>query len=80
MQKLNDPNDYELEDEYDLSQMPVLPKGRYDPKRRVAKNIIVLAPDLAQSFPTDDSVNEALRLVLRISEIPKRRRRRAASG
>jgi hypothetical protein len=80
MQKQTDPDDYELEDEYDLSQMTVLPRGRYDPKRRSGKNIIVLAPDLAQSFPTDDSVNEALRLVLQIAEIPKKRNRRAASG
>lgn len=77
MQKPNDPNDYELEEEYDLSQMTVAPKGRYDPERRVGKNIILLAPDLAPSFPNDESVNEALRLVLRLSEIPRRKPRRA---
>jgi hypothetical protein len=80
MQKPNDPDDYELRDEYDLSQMTVLPKGRYDPKRRVGKNIIVLAPDLVQSFPSDESVNEALRLVLRLSKIPQRKRRRTSNS
>ena len=28
-------DDYELRDEYDLSKMTVLPRGRFDPKRRV---------------------------------------------
>jgi hypothetical protein len=78
MPKQNDPNDYDLEEEYDLSQMTALPKGRYDPTRRAGKNIIVLAPDLVQSFPSDEAVNEALRLVLRLSEIPRRRQRRAS--
>ena len=69
MPKPTDPDDYELRDEYDLAAMTVVPKGRYDPKRRVGKNIVVLADDLADAFPTDESVNEALRLVLRISEV-----------
>jgi hypothetical protein len=31
---INQPDDYELNEEYDLSKLPVLPKGRFDPKRR----------------------------------------------
>ncbi len=78
MKKPTDPEDYELDEEYDLSEMTVLPRGRYDPQRRVGKNIIVLAPDIAGAFPTDDSVNEALRLVLRIADIPQRKPKRAS--
>lgn len=66
------PDDYELRDEYDLMEMPVVPKGRYAPGRRAGKNLVVLAPDVAQAFPTDEAVNEALRLVLRIAEVPDR--------
>lgn len=33
--KQNDRDDYELRDEYDLSQMTVTPKGRYAPEHRV---------------------------------------------
>jgi hypothetical protein len=62
-------DDYELRDEYDLSRMPVVAKGRYVPHRRVGKNVVVLAPDVAQAFPTDEAVNEALRLVMRIAEV-----------
>jgi hypothetical protein len=78
MQKQNDPEDYELKEEYDLSTMTVVPKGRYAPGRRAGKNIIVLEPDLSRAFPTDESVNEALRLVLKMAEIPQRPRKRAA--
>jgi hypothetical protein len=43
-------------------------------------NIIVLAPELSRAFPTDESVNEALRLVLRMAEIPRRSSKRTAKG
>ena len=64
------PDDYELRDEYDLSKMTIVAKGRYAPGRRGGKNVAVLAPDVAQAFPTDDAVNEALRLVLQIARVP----------
>jgi hypothetical protein len=67
--KSND--DYELREEYDLSQLPVMPKGRYAPERRVGSNVVVLDPDVAQAFPTDESVNAALRLILQIAQIPQ---------
>lgn len=70
MQKPTDPEDYELREEYDLSKLTVIPKGRYAPHRRAGKNLVVLAPDVAEAFPTDEAVNEALRLVLRIAEVP----------
>ncbi len=62
--------DYELRDEYDLSKMTIVAKGRFAPERRIGKNVIVLAPELLQAFPNDEAVNAALRLVLQISKIP----------
>lgn len=70
MQKPTDPDDYELKDEYDLSQMTIVPKGRFAPERRLGSNVIVLEPDVAQAFPTDEAVNEALRLVLKMMQLP----------
>lgn len=67
MKKVYD--DYELKEEYDLSKLPVVAKGRYAPEHRVGRNLIVLDPDVAEAFPTDKSVNEALRLVLEIARI-----------
>ena len=72
MQKPSDPEDYELRDEYDLSKLTVVAKGRYAPDRRVGKNVVLLAPDVVQAFPTDEAVNEALRLVMRIAEVPSK--------
>jgi len=65
-------DDYELNDEYDLSKMTILPKGRFDPKHRIGNNIIVLEPDIAKAFPNDQAVNEALRLLLKASKISNR--------
>jgi hypothetical protein len=76
MQKPSEPEDYELRDEYDFSAMTIVPKGRFAPERRQGKNVVVLDPDVAEAFPTDDAVNQALRLVLQMAQIPKS----AASG
>lgn len=55
--------------EYDLSKMTVLPRGRFDPKRRVGSNVVVLEPEIAKAFPNDEAVNEALRLILKATKI-----------
>jgi len=62
-------DDYELRKEYDLSKMTVMPKGRFDPKRRIESNIVVLEPDVAKAFPNDEAVNEALRLLLKAGKL-----------
>ena len=62
-------DDYELRKEYDLSKMTVLPRGRFDPKRRIGKNVVLLEPDVAKAFPNDKAVNEALRLILKATKI-----------
>ncbi len=64
-----DYDEYDLKDEYDLSAMPVMPWGRYDPAHR-RSNLAVLDPDIAEAFPDDESVNEALRLVLQMVKVP----------
>lgn len=51
--------------------MTILPKGRFDPKRRLGNNVIVLEPDVAKAFPNDEAVNEALRLLLQASKLLK---------
>ena len=62
-------DDYELREEYDLTKMTIMPKGRFDPKRRLGSNIVVLEPDIARAFPNDEAVNEALRLLLKASSL-----------
>lgn len=68
MKKPNE--DYELQEEYDLSQLPIMPRGRYAPERRRGSNLFVLDPDLARAFPSDEAVNSALRLILQAARLP----------
>ncbi|WP_423222286.1 hypothetical protein [Candidatus Amarolinea aalborgensis] len=76
----NDPNDYELRSEYDLSRMTIVPKGRFAPGRRAGKNVVLLASDVVEAFPTDKAVNEALRLVLQMAKLPKKQQMETASA
>jgi hypothetical protein len=45
-------------------------QGKYATRYREGTNLVLLAPDVAEAFPTDESVNEALRLVIQLRQIP----------
>lgn len=62
---------YGLREEYDLAQMPILPRGRFAPNRRAGQNVALLDPDVAKAFPNDEAVNAALRLVIQMAGIPQ---------
>ncbi|MEI7770977.1 MAG: hypothetical protein WCI67_13350 [Chloroflexales bacterium] len=63
----------ELRPEYDLAQLLAGGvRGKHAERYREGTNLVLLAPDVAQAFPTAESVNEALRLVIRLSEIQRR--------
>jgi len=40
--------------------------------------VVLLAPDGVQAFPTDEAVNEALRLIMQMMEIPSKYEAEAA--
>ncbi|NMF56816.1 hypothetical protein HC246_01970 [Pseudanabaena yagii GIHE-NHR1] len=65
----------ELEDdlrpEYDFSKMQGGVRGKYAERYRTGTNVVLLDPDVAQAFPTSDSVNEALRLLMQIAQRQK---------
>lgn len=62
----------ELRPEYDLRELlRHAVRGKYAERYRQGTNLVLLDPAIARAFPTDASVNEALRLVLRLSEIPE---------
>jgi hypothetical protein len=46
-------------------------QGKYVERYRKGTNLVLLEPDIARAFPTQESVNEALRLVMRLSGIAK---------
>jgi hypothetical protein len=61
----------ELRPEYDLATL--LKKGvrgKYAKRYEQGTNLVLLAPDVAKAFPTDEAVNEALRLVIQLKRIP----------
>ena len=61
----------ELRSEYDLAELlKGGVRGKYAARYRAGTNVVLLAPDVAQAFPTEDAVNEALRLVIRMAKIP----------
>lgn len=56
----------ELRDEYDFNSLPIVARG---PGRKQPKPLTVeLAPDVADMFPTSESVNEALRFLIRVTK------------
>lgn len=71
-------SDDELRPEYD---MKVLLKdgvrGKHAERYRAGTNLVLLDPDVAQAFPTEQAVNDALRLVLELSKIPEGQTRTA---
>lgn len=66
-QEINELKD-ELRPEYDFSQMTGGVKGKYVERYQTGTNVVLLDPDVASAFPTDASVNEALRLLLQIAQ------------
>lgn len=58
----------ELRPEYDFSQMKGSVRGKYIERYRSGTNLVRLDPDVAQAFPTDAAVNEALRLLMQIAQ------------
>jgi len=57
----------ELRAEYDLSQLKGGIRGKYAESYRAGTNLALLAPDVAEVFHDDESVNEALRSLIRIA-------------
>jgi hypothetical protein len=61
----------ELRPEYDMKQLlQRAVRGKYAKRYAEGTNLVLLADDVAEAFPTAEAVNEALRLVLRLSKIP----------
>jgi ribosomal 50S subunit-associated protein YjgA (DUF615 family) len=55
----------ELRPEYDLKSLRV---RRLGPSRKSFGDVVRLAPDVAEAFPDADSVNEALRFLIRVTK------------
>ncbi len=71
--KLASEMDDELRPEYDMRELlQGGVRGKYVDRYRAGTNLVLLDPDVAQAFPDETAVNEALRLVMRLTEIQRR--------
>jgi hypothetical protein len=50
--------------EYDFASMKGGVRGKHYATYRKGTNVVLIEPDVAAAFPTEDSVNEALRGIL----------------
>jgi len=73
--------DDELRPEYDLHErLKGGVRGKYVARYRAGTNLVLLDPDVAKAFPDEDAVNEALRLVIQLTEIQQGRKNIVPKG
>ena len=65
MKKVEAEMEDELRPEYDLSTLRVRKLG---PGRKRFGDVVRLEPDVAEAFPDAESVNEALRFLIRVTK------------
>ena len=62
----------DLRPEYDLGELLKSGvQGKYADRFRAGTNIVLLEGDVAEAFPNDEAVNEALRLVIKLTKVQK---------
>jgi hypothetical protein len=62
----------ELRPEYDLkSLLKDGVRGKYTQTYRAGTNLVLLEQDVAKAFPDEKAVNEALRLVMKLTKLQK---------
>ena len=62
----------ELRSEYDFSQMKGGVRGKYVERYRAGTNLVLLDPDVAQAFPNEIAVNDALRMLIQVAQRQQR--------
>lgn len=58
----------ELRGEYDLRNLHGGVRGKYAERYRAGTNLVLLSPDVAEYFPDEQSVNRALRGLIRVAK------------
>lgn len=74
--KSNDEQNDDLRPQYNLGQLlKTGVQGKYAERFREGTNLVLLAPDVAEAFPTAEAVNETLRMVLQLTELRAKKRK-----
>ena len=55
--------------EYDFASMTGGVRGKYATQYRAGTNLVLLDPEVAEAFPTDAAVNQALRAILSMTKV-----------
>jgi len=62
----------DLRPDYDLSKLKTVGRGKYAQRYNAGTNLVLLAPDVMEYFPDQDSVNSALRSLIGIAKAHRR--------
>ena len=81
MKKDKTPDKDELRPEYKRSDFPGgLVRGKYANRLKESSNVVVLKPEVAQVFPNEDAVNNALLSLINIAQKTTRPTRRSTGS
>jgi hypothetical protein len=70
--KLTEEKEEHLRPEYDLGELlKTGVQAKYAGRYQEGTNIVLLDGDVAEAFPNDEAVNEALRLVIKLTKVPR---------
>ena len=58
----------ELRPEYKREELGVGVRGKYFEEYNKGTNLVLLSPDVAKAFPTEEAVNQALRSLIEIAQ------------
>ena len=65
-------NEAEMRPEYDFASMKGGIRGKHHEEYRKRVNVVLLKPELADAFPTEEAVNEALEGILSTARAVRR--------
>lgn len=81
MKKDKETDKDELRPEYKRSDFPGgFVRGKYAKRLKESSNIVVLMPEVAQAFPNEEAVNNALLSLIDIAQKTSRPTRRSAGS
>lgn len=81
MKKADHTEKDELRPEYERADFPGgFVRGKYASRIRESSNIVVLKPEVAEAFPNEEAVNNALQSLIELAHRTTRLKKRSTSG
>ena len=79
--KSKDDKSDDLRPEYDLRELlKEGVQGKYADRFQEGTNLVLLNTDVAEAFPNDEAVNEALLLVIKLTKLPRSEKKSVRKG